>query len=87
MQSTSKKTALITGANKGIGFEIARQLGKAGLLGLPRVAQHCSRRSSGSKVETRTWMFTRWSLISIEKKLSLPQHPLSSLKVSDLMCW
>ena len=29
-------------------------------------------------------MFTRWSLISIEKKLSLPLHPLSSLKAQRL---
>jgi len=32
MQNSSKKTALVTGANKGIGLEIARQLGKAGFL-------------------------------------------------------
>ncbi len=30
MQSSSAKVALITGANKGIGFETARALGKAG---------------------------------------------------------
>jgi NAD(P)-dependent dehydrogenase (short-subunit alcohol dehydrogenase family) len=32
MQSSSKETALVTGANKGIGLEIARQLGKAGFV-------------------------------------------------------
>jgi NAD(P)-dependent dehydrogenase (short-subunit alcohol dehydrogenase family) len=31
MQGSSKKIALITGANKGIGFGIARELGKAGM--------------------------------------------------------
>ena len=30
MQSTPKKTALVTGANKGIGFEVAQQLAAAG---------------------------------------------------------
>lgn len=32
MSNSSKKTALVTGVNKGIGLEIARQLGKAGFL-------------------------------------------------------
>jgi NAD(P)-dependent dehydrogenase (short-subunit alcohol dehydrogenase family) len=33
METPSKKIALITGANKGIGFEIARQVGAAGAAG------------------------------------------------------
>ena len=32
MNDTQKKVALVTGANKGIGLETARQLGKLGIL-------------------------------------------------------
>jgi NAD(P)-dependent dehydrogenase (short-subunit alcohol dehydrogenase family) len=31
MQNSSQKVALITGANKGIGFEVAREIGKTGI--------------------------------------------------------
>ena len=32
MHDESQRIALVTGANKGIGFEVARCLGKAGLI-------------------------------------------------------
>lgn len=32
MEAKAKKIALVTGANKGIGFQIARELGKAGMI-------------------------------------------------------
>ena len=32
MQQTDKRIALVTGANKGIGHELARELARAGLL-------------------------------------------------------
>lgn len=34
IQESSKKIALVTGSNKGIGLAIARELGKAGITAL-----------------------------------------------------
>ena len=58
MQSDSKKVALITGANKGIGFEVARELGKANctvLLGArnPGVGRDAASRLQAENLDAR----------------------------------
>lgn len=49
MQTTNTKTALITGANKGIGLETARQLGRLGFT----VFLGCRNRSGGQEAARR----------------------------------
>jgi hypothetical protein len=51
MQSSSAKVALITGANKGIGFEIARALGKAGCVVLLGARNPELGRAAASKLQ------------------------------------
>ena len=37
MQETADKIALITGANEGMGLEVASQLGRAGCINIPDI--------------------------------------------------
>src|ERR1700761_8295593 len=58
MSGATKKVALITGANKGIGFETARQLGKQGitvLLGSRDAArgEEAAKKLSGEGLDVR----------------------------------
>jgi NAD(P)-dependent dehydrogenase (short-subunit alcohol dehydrogenase family) len=52
MAATEKKVALITGANKGIGFETARQLGKLGITVLVGARDAAKGEEAVSKLKT-----------------------------------
>jgi NAD(P)-dependent dehydrogenase (short-subunit alcohol dehydrogenase family) len=68
MQNAAKKIALITGANKGIGFEVARLLGKAGctvLLGA-RSAERGREAASRLQAEELDVLFIELDLLRAE---------------------
>ena len=52
MQTTTKKTALVTGANKGIGFEVARQLAASGCTVLIGARNRALGEEAASKLAT-----------------------------------
>ena len=87
MRSQISRIALITGANKGIGLEIARQLGKADhrvLIGA-RDASLGEAAASALKSEGIDVCFIPSTSASREQ-FRAPQPP-SKLTTEGLMCW
>ena len=67
MQNPSSRIALVTGANKGIGFEIARQLGQAGMI-VMLGARDAARGEAASAALMAEGLDVRFVLIDLDRR-------------------